>query len=226
MKLYTSLVILFCCAGTALLAHFFKPALIITSVEQIPDFETIIPQELTDWTAVEQSVNLIVDPTLQAAVDKIYNTTLNRNYINEVGESVMLSIAYGIDQSDSMQVHKPEICYPAQGFVLKNQKYDSFSYAERNIPIKQLDTQRNNRREFVTYWILVGNTIAKSNFNAKLIKLNYGFDGLIPDGLLFRVSSIGKGKDADKHYLLQKQFLRDLLSSLNPQDLNTVIGVK
>ena len=30
----------------------------------------------------------------------------------------MLSIAYGKNQSDALQLHKPEICYPAQGFTL------------------------------------------------------------------------------------------------------------
>ena len=32
------------------------------------------------------------------------------------------SIIYGSDQRRSLQVHKPEVCYPAQGFVLNRTK--------------------------------------------------------------------------------------------------------
>jgi EpsI family protein len=38
--------------------------------------------------------------------------------INPQGYRIMLSIAYGKNQSDALQLHKPEICYPAQGFTL------------------------------------------------------------------------------------------------------------
>ena len=56
----------------------------------------------------------------EAIINKIYNQTLTRTYINPRGDRIMLSIAYGRDQSDALQMHKPELCYPAQGFRLLN----------------------------------------------------------------------------------------------------------
>ncbi len=201
------------------------PETLIKSEDQIPDFEAIIPAEFGGWVTYERPFLNVVDPELQESVDAIYNETLIRTYVNKAEQTaIMLSLAYGIDQRDSMQVHKPEICYPAQGFVLRDQRRNSFQFNDRLIPIKQLDTQRRNRREFVTYWILVGDQLAKSNTDGKLIKLKYGFKGVIPDGLLFRVSSVGM--NANQHYTMQQSFLEELLRAIDTKDLPKVIGVK
>jgi hypothetical protein len=39
--------------------------------------------------------------------------------VNAGGSRIMLSFAYGGDQHGSLLAHNPEVCYPAQGFVLK-----------------------------------------------------------------------------------------------------------
>ena len=50
----------------------------------------------------------------------------------------MLSIAYGEDQRDSMQLHYPR-CYPAQGFDSINRK-DLLTTQFGVLPIRRLET--------------------------------------------------------------------------------------
>jgi len=57
-------------------------------------------------------VPLIANPEQEAQINKIYNQTLTRTYVNPTGERIMLSIAYGGDQTDNMAVHKRKSVIP------------------------------------------------------------------------------------------------------------------
>ena len=86
----------------------------------------------------------------------------------------------------------------------------------------RLTAQRETRLEPVTYWLRVGNDIATGPVESQLIRLKYGLRGLIPDGALVRVSTIGLSPDAA--FALQNQFIRDLLAAIPPQELKFFTG--
>jgi Protein of unknown function (DUF3485) len=52
--------------------------------------------------------------------------------------------------------------------------------------------------------------------------VRYGLRGQIPDGLLFRVSSINT--DSAASFRLQERFLSDLAGSMNPEILSRYFG--
>lgn len=81
------------------------------------DLKAMVPTAFGDWQEQLNLSNQIVDPQQQKKLDEIYSQTLSRTYINRQGYRIMLSIAYGKNQSDALQLHRPEICYPAQGFT-------------------------------------------------------------------------------------------------------------
>ena len=155
-------------------------------------------------------------------IDLIYAQTLSRTYVNPEGYRIMLSIAYGSDQSDAKQVHKPEICYPAQGFTLKSKQYGQLVLQNTTIPVTRIETSLGERNEPVTYWITVGDRVVGPGLNKKLVEMGFGLRGLIPDGLLFRLSSIDS--DTDRAYEKQNAFAGDLLGSLRPEDRQKLIG--
>ena len=206
------------------LGHLLKPDLNSLNSTTQPDFEQIIPKQFSDWTIIDDIPVIIADPEMQNNIDEIYSQTVTRTYINKNNEAIMLSIAYGVDQSDSMQVHKPEVCYPAQGFNLLKSVDDILNINGVQIPIRKLNTQLRNRNEFVTYWILVGDRVIAGNLGRKLHQLKYGFKGEIPSGLLFRVSSIGS--DETKEFLIQENFTKELLENLSDSNKKTLIGIK
>jgi len=143
--------------------------------------------------------------------------TRERAYVNPCNERIMLSIAHGGDQSDGRAVHNPEVCYPAQGVqILKN------ATGTGDIPVKRLIATQGRRIEPITYWTTVGDTVAVNGLKWKLQQLKYGLTGKIPDGLLFRISSI-QADDA-KAYQTQDTFARDLLRAMSPSGRERIIG--
>ncbi|TXH72942.1 exosortase-associated protein EpsI, B-type [Thiobacillus sp.] len=225
MKLisFRHLVIGLCMFAAAGMALALKPTVRIVDSEPRLDLETLIPKAFGDWKIDETIVPLISNPEQQALIKKIYNQTLTRTYVNSNGEHIMLSIAYGGDQSDNMAVHKPEVCYPAQGFqILKNPTISSFATGEGSIPVKRLVATQGQRIEPITYWTTVGDTVAVNGLKWKLQQLKYGLTGKIPDGLLFRISSIQA--DDTKAYHIQDAFTRDLLKAMSPDGRQRIIG--
>jgi len=136
----------------------------------------------------------------------------------------MLLVAYGPVQNYRLKSHRPEICYTANGFRISNLFKSEISYRDSATPIKttRLTAQRETRLEPVTYWLRVGNDIATGPVESQLIRLKYGLRGLIPDGALVRVSTIGLSPDAA--FALQNQFIRDLLAAIPPQELKFFTG--
>jgi EpsI family protein len=136
----------------------------------------------------------------------------------------MLSIAYGEDQRDGMQAHHPEICYPAQGFQVNSIQTSQITTPYGTVPVKRLETQLNEQRiEPVTYWLTVGDEATLGGVNKKLIEMRYGLHGRIPDGLLFRISSIDH--DAAGAFLLQEKFARELLTAVTPELRSRLAGL-
>jgi EpsI family protein len=186
------------------------------------DLEIMIPIEFGDWRIDRSIIPLQVDAETQAMLDKIYNQTLARTYVNSLGERVMLSVAYGGDQSDNLAVHKPEVCYYAQGFEIMKTFVDELLTQYGKLPIKRLLAIKGYRNEPITYWITVGNKAVLPGMEEKLQQLRYGLTGNVPDGMLVRVSSIDS--DKDKAYQLQTIFIQDLLSSVNSNERIRLIG--
>lgn len=207
-------------AGMALA---LKPTEKVADAGPKVDLETLIPRQFGDWKIDETIVPLLADPETQAKLNRIYNQTLTRTYVNQHGERIMLSIAYGGDQSDAMSVHKPEVCYPAQGFQILKNEDGIFSTGDGGIPVRRLVAAQGQRIEPITYWTTVGDTVAiKEGIQWKLNQIKYGLTGKIPDGLLFRISSI-QADDA-KAYQIQDAFARDLLKSMSPSGRQRIIG--
>ena len=222
---FKHLVIGLCMFAAAGMALALKPTTKIADSGPAVDLEVLIPKTFGDWKIDETIVPLIADPELQAKLDKIYNQTLTRTYVNSRNERIMLSIAYGGDQSDSMAVHKPEVCYPAQGFQIQKNRIDVFSTGEGEIPVKRLVATQGRRIEPITYWTTVGDTtVISSSVKWKLNQIKYGLTGKIPDGLLFRISSIQA--DEIVAYQMQDDFSRALLGALTPEGKKRIIGAK
>ncbi|MDP2881236.1 MAG: EpsI family protein [Azonexus sp.] len=184
--------------------------------------ETMIPHAFGEWQEEKQSGTQIVDPQTKEMLDKIYSQTLSRTYINGSGYRVMLSIAYGNDQSDSMQVHKPEVCYPAQGFALQGKQSGTLAVTNGEIPVIRILTTLGQRSEPVTYWTTIGDQVVKPGIHKKLAEMSYGLSGKIPDGMLIRVSSIDA--QSDNAYQMQNRFAAQMLDALAPQHRQRLTG--
>lgn len=179
------------------------------------DLEALIPKQIGAWKVDERVRPVIPDPSTQSMLNKIYNQTLARTYIDGEGHSIMLSVAYGGDQSDNMQVHRPEICYAAQGFQILSEAKGLLTTAFGTLPVKRVVAQQGPRVEPITYWVTVGNEATAVGLRQKLAQLSYGLTGKVPDGMLVRVSSIDRNELAA--YTQQESFIRELLAATSTQ---------
>ena len=148
---------------------------------------------------------------------------MSRAYVDKEGHAIMLMIAYGESQSDRLQMHHPEVCYTAQGFRVTKPVTTNFEWAPgaKPIPLTRMVANREGRVEPVAYWMRIGNDVTNSNWTRNALKLEYGLRGWIPDGALFRVSTIGVSEDISKQ--VQEKFIRDLINDV-PDTRSFLIG--
>ncbi len=152
--------------------------------------ETMVPKTFGEWTELPDRGATIVNPETKATLDAIYSQVLSRTYVNKDGYRIMLSMAYGDDQRGGLQAHRPEVCYPAQGFQVSSLVDGTLPTPYGAIDVRRLDTSLRSRREPVTYWLTVGDQVIRNKFDKRIAEIRLGLTGQIPDGLLFRISSI------------------------------------
>ena len=167
----------------------------------------------------------IVNPQLEAGIQRIYSDVLTRTYVANDGYRIMLSVAYGGDQTDAVAAHRPEGCYRGQGFIIDGLQVAELETPYGMIPIKRMIARFGSSRiERVMYWLTVGETAVNDRFGKKLAEIRYTFHGVIPDGLIFRVSSIDDNfARADQRH---QQFVLDLLHVVSPNKLSRLAGLK
>ena len=189
----------------------------ISLADELPpiSLKAMVPPAFGDWQEMPNMSAAIVDPSTQQLLDKIYSETLTRTYVNRSnGYRIMLSIAYGKNQSDVLQLHKPEVCYPAQGFQLRGKQIGTLDLQGNPIAAMRLQTSLGQRIEPITYWTVVGDHITKGGIDKKLIEMRYAMSGRIVDGMLVRVSSINAV--TDNAYAMQSQFAKALVQAIGP----------
>lgn len=194
------------------------------SAERPPVALTVLfPATFAGWRVDDSLPVILPAPDVQARLDQLYSQVLARTYINGAGARVMLSVAYGQNQSDTTQVHRPEVCYPAQGFQLLATRDAALDIgAGRVLPVRRVETRMNNRAEPVTYWLVVGDVAAVNRTQQKMAQLQYVLRGLVADGMLVRVSSIDL--DTARSFALQDGFIRQLLLAMPPAAAERVFG--
>jgi EpsI family protein len=212
-----------CMISVALLSHFYKPREESRTKSTGIILDVSVPSQFGDWRHDPSAGVAVVNPETKALLDKIYSQILTRTYVNKSGQRVMLSVAYGSDQRGALQAHKPEICYPAQGFVVTSLTSGVIVTPLGNVDATRMVAVKGNRFEPVTYWFTVGDQRVKTAFERRMVELKSVMTGQIPDGLLFRVSSIDR--DARQGFATQDLFVNQFLSALEPAARVRLAGI-
>ena len=185
--------------------------------------EALIPTEFGQWHIEPNTVQQVINPSVAAHIANFYSDTLSRTYISKDGDRIMLSLAYGADQSRAMQVHKPEVCYEAQGFKMTDSHKDAISANHRRIPVMRLVAKNGPRNEPITYWIRTGDYVVRGWLEQNIARVKNGLlKGYTPDGLLVRVSTIDDS--APRAYALQDRFIQDLIAATSGPAQVMLIG--
>jgi EpsI family protein len=220
LKLKTLLIglVLVVVAGCELL---LKPTKFLAEHDRI-NLSRMIPERFAAWHQDDTRVG-IVNAQTDSALSRLYDQNLVRTYVNADGQRIMLNVAYGRDQGGDKRLHPPEICYRSQGFMISETRTTQLNYAYGALPIQQfVGNLGGARREPVTYWVSYGDVVMAGATQGRLARLHYVFRGLIPDGILFRVSSINNQENRDE-FALHERFIKDLIASLSDPDRSALI---
>ena len=152
----------------------------------------------------------IVLPPEEAISRTVYDGYVVRGYDAPGTARIVLLIAYSAGQSYALQLHRPEICYPASGFAIeKRSLLDAAS-----IPAIFLTTRRGDTVEHVLYWTRVGDSFPRSVWEQRFATAGSVFDRGGDDAILVRMSLRGGSPEAALATLTA--FARTLQSAFGP----------
>src|SRR3546814_6674665 len=88
-------------------------------------------------------------------------------------------IAYGDSQSDTMKLHRPEVCYEAAGFKITRSEPVAFDVGLR-APLtgRYVVAEAAYRKEAILYWTRIGDALPVSRLDQQMSKLEAALDGV------------------------------------------------
>lgn len=209
-------------AAAAALAALGKPVPRGDAAGTDLDLDKLLPREFGDWR-VDAATEAFVRPAAQQGkVYKVYDQVLERTFINSAGQRIMVSAAFGREQSAGMQMHRPEVCYPGGGFKVEGVEPVRLTLAGQAVAATRLHAFLPGRSEPITYWTLLGDEVVTDSTAFRLRQLSFGVRRQLLDGLLMRVSSIDS--QPARAYALQSRFADELARAMRPAERAKVIG--
>jgi EpsI family protein len=189
-----------------------------------PTLAQLVPAHFGEWKAVGSSGLKVVDPSIGPAggraTDTPYSDVLMRAYADGRGNVVLLALAYGAQQHQEVKIHRPEVCYVAQGFEVVSHSAATFPLAQgAHARGSRLLVRTPDRIEAVSYWIRIGGTYSNSAWATRYYLFKEGLKGRVVDGILVRASQIVDSTEAasPNRFAVQERFLAELVQSLPPQ---------
>jgi EpsI family protein len=208
---------------SALASYALTPTAKLSQQHESIDLEAAVPKHFGQWTLDPNAMPIAPSAEKEELINRIYDQTLNRTYVNPAGERIMLSIAYGGSQTGQLRAHRQEVCYAAQGFAVSDLHAFVLGLGGAEVRgTRMVARQGTQRIEPVTYWFTIGDEVVRSYLDRQLVQLKYAFSGFIPDGYLYRVSSISA--DSQQAFDKQDAFTRELLTQVDPRLLKRLVG--
>ncbi len=204
----------------ALLAAWGKPQHRAKNEQARLDLNHLFAKQFGTWR-LDDINSAFVRPT-KTATYRMYDQVLERTYVNALGQRVMLSVAFGSEQSSSLQLHRPEICYRANGFEVRDVKPGTTQSTGRQWAVTRLVATMPDRSEPVTYWTVLGGEVVEDAQSFRWRQWRFALQRELIDGLLVRVSSIEPATPAA--FALHDAFIAAMLGAMAPVERDKVIG--
>jgi EpsI family protein len=182
----------------------------------------LIPQQIGDWRFVSRE-GIVVARADEAQPADGYDQVLSRLYAAPGLPAIMLLIAYGSTQGGSLQLHRPETCYPGQGFRLSDfSEPDLAVGGPRPVAARRFVATRDDRIERLIYWTRIADSFPRNTAGEYAAILSSVVRGVIPEGVLVRVSTIGSDIAASDAAI--DRFIGAMVGSLGAQGRSILLG--
>ncbi|MBS0333320.1 MAG: EpsI family protein [Proteobacteria bacterium] len=183
----------------------------------------IVPHTFGDWTS-RDTTDLVAPATEDSLLAKLYQETLARIYRQAAsGVDVMLMLAWGKHQTNDLQLHRPEYCYPAFGYRIVDSNTKDMPLASGvNVPVRRLVAETQASHENVVYWTRLGEYFPTSRKAQQGARVATAMHGAIADGLLARFSV--QNPDTAAGWSAASSFAADLVKAVARKDRAALIG--
>lgn len=184
-------------------------------------FEKLVPNKVGNWT-FQQASGLVLPPE-DALSDRLYDNLVTRIYTNPAGQVVMFLVAYKNFQNGVLQIHRPEICYPAGGYILSETQAGAVPIgAAEPLPVNSFSANGTERDEQVLYWTRIGEHFPVRWIEQRVAVLRANLAQINPDGMLARVSMPNDDMATSKP--IMAKFIADLRTASPPQLRRVLFG--
>jgi EpsI family protein len=183
----------------------------------------ILPRKFGGWDSRDVS-DLYVPETPDSLEARLYGETVARLFTDrQSGMEIMMLMAHGDSQSNELQLHRPEVCFPAFGFSLTSSAPVELQIRKDiTLPARRLLAESNVQRQAVLYWTRLGEYFPVSVTEQRLNRLTAAMHRYIPDGLLARFSMVETGSGAA--FAEISRFIPELLSEIPKGRLGVFVG--
>lgn len=206
--------------GVGLVANSRRPDVPFRMIEDAR-LDPLFPKQVGDWS-YETSSGLVLPPADQLR-DRLYNAVLTRYYASPTQLPVMLLVAYNGTQDGMLQVHRPEVCYPASGYELLEQRLIPLDVGGGlTVPGHYIGARSASRSEQLIYWTRIGNDFPTRWWAQHWAVAKENLKGRVPDGVLVRISTAAP--DDKSATLTLMRFIPALLAELSPIARRVVFG--
>jgi len=204
------------CAGALGLAEWLRPRTPVVLMPKGGKLTELVPERLGPWVQGPEG-DIVVPRTEGSLASKLYGDQLARIYYqpDRPNLQVMLSIAYGFTQNDSLQLHRPEVCYPAIGFTVGPTRPLMLKVGGASVPAVALTATMQNRIEDVIYWTRMGRRFPRNEAEQREMRFANAVEGLVPDGALVRASAIRTNPDVPVFGQVES-FMQAMTGALGP----------
>ncbi|QDZ08037.1 EpsI family protein [Sphingomonas panacisoli] len=184
-------------------------------------FNALVPDTIGSWH-FQQTSGLVLPPE-DALSARLYDNLVTRTYSDPAGQVIMLLIAYKNFQDGVLQIHRPEICYPAGGYTLSPTVATEIPLAsDRVLPANAFSAIGNSRSEQVLYWTRIGEAFPVRWSEQRLAVLRANLARINPDGMLARVSMPNDDMASSRPLMIK--FIEDLRNAAAPQLRRILFG--
>jgi EpsI family protein len=204
-------------------AQLIKPRRHISLLEPGRKLANVLPRTIPDWSSRDVS-DLYAPETPDSLTARLYGETVGRIFIQaSTGAQIMMLAAHGDVQSNELQLHRPEVCYPAFGFSIVDSRPVQLSVGRApGLPARRLIAQSSQQKQAILYWTRLGEYFPIDVTEQRLERLATAVHRYIPDGLLARFSIAGY--DSENSFLTMRKFIAALVSATDSKDRKVLIG--
>jgi EpsI family protein len=208
-------------AATAAIANSRRPDEPFRMLPGKPKLNPLFPLRVGDWE-YQTSSGLVLPPPDQLS-DRLYNAIITRYYASPTGLPVMMLVAYNGVQDGMLQVHRPEVCYPAAGYRIEEERIVALDAGRGvRVPGHYLATRSVSRFEQLIYWTRIGNDFPTEWWQQHWAVAKENLKGRVPDGVLIRFSTAAP--DDQVAIATLKQFIELLFAQLGPTARRLLFG--